>query len=100
MKIESTSVFKPLKGLGWSLTFINGDEREWTIEHRQSLVDAIDPVMERINGGKADNWCKVCRKPTDQIFNIDFKKTPICAKCEGAIVRQSANARTFIKGES
>ncbi len=33
--------------------------------------------------------CKVCDKPTEQIFNIDLKKTPICKDCEYRIVKQS-----------
>ena len=34
--------------------------------------------------------CKVCGEKTDVIFNIDFKKTPICEECATAIFLQQA----------
>lgn len=36
-----------------------------------------------------DGICRVCRKETAQIFNIDFKQAYICKSCEYRIVKQS-----------
>ena len=33
--------------------------------------------------------CRVCKKHTKQIFNIDFKQAYICRDCECRIVKQS-----------
>ncbi len=33
--------------------------------------------------------CKICKKKTVQVFNINFKPIPICQDCEYRIVKQS-----------
>lgn len=35
--------------------------------------------------------CKLCSEPTDVVFNIDFKATPICEGCASTIFMQQAN---------
>lgn len=34
--------------------------------------------------------CKVCRTPTEVVFNIDFKAVPICEGCATRIFMQQA----------
>ena len=36
------------------------------------------------------NKCKICNSKTDNIFNIDFKATPICESCATSIFAQQA----------
>lgn len=33
--------------------------------------------------------CRICKKDTNQQFNIDLERTPICYRCESSIVMQS-----------
>lgn len=33
--------------------------------------------------------CKICGRKTNQWFNIQFAKTPICEPCESSIVLQA-----------
>jgi len=35
--------------------------------------------------------CKICKRKTENIFNIKFKATPICEECATAIFLQQTN---------
>ena len=50
--------------------------------------------------------CRICKKPTNVVFNISLKATPVCSSCASLITRQQVMAwadedmeRDRLKGE-
>ena len=52
----------------------------------QVKTEATQPKEQT---GFTGEVCRICSKPTRQVFRIGFGKALICIKCEAEIVKQS-----------
>lgn len=55
----------------------------------KAFIRKVETQTEERVRQEMKEGCRVCGKPTEQIFNIDCKETPVCADCEYRIVKQS-----------